>query len=77
MVAAQDVPHRGRVDGMPQIPQSSLDPSLAPGGILFRHTDHELFNLLRDAIASKLAAVLTAVKLLRDQALFGSPGLLG
>jgi CoA-transferase family III len=33
MVAAQDGPHRDRVDGMPQVRQGTLDPAIAPARV--------------------------------------------
>jgi hypothetical protein len=52
---------------MPQIRQSTLDPSIPPGGILLGHTDDQLFDLLSDTRPAKVLSLLTAVKLLRDQ----------
>jgi hypothetical protein len=53
VVATQDVPHRDGVDGMSQIGQGTLDAAIAPGGILFGHTDHELFDLLGHTRSAK------------------------
>jgi hypothetical protein len=47
MVAAQDITHRDRIDVMPQIRQGTLDTAITPGGILFGHADHELFDFFR------------------------------
>jgi hypothetical protein len=54
---------------MTQIGQGVLDAPVAPRRILLRHTHHKLFDLLRHTRAAELAARLTAVKLLSDQAL--------
>ena len=44
MMAAQDVPHRDRVEMMPQVRQGALDASIAPADMFFDHLDHKLFE---------------------------------
>jgi hypothetical protein len=68
MVASQDIAHGNRVNRMPQICQCPLDASVAPGGILFGHTDHKLFDLLRHPWPTNAFAVPAAVKLLCNEA---------
>src|SRR5262245_33805708 len=48
MVTAQDIPYGTRVDGMPQVGQGTLNPSITPRGILLSHLDDELFDFLSD-----------------------------
>jgi hypothetical protein len=69
MMAAQDVAHRNLVDVMPQVGQRSLDASVAPDSILFRHAHDKLLNLLGDTGSAEPLAVLAPVELLRDQSL--------
>ena len=69
MVATYDITHGDRVDGMPQIRQSTLDPTIAPRRMLFCHADHELFDLLRDTRASQLWTMPAPVTLLGNQSL--------
>jgi hypothetical protein len=67
VVATQDVPHRDRVNVMPQVRQGTLNASIAPSKILLGHADHELFDLLRHTRAAKVAAVAAPVELLCDE----------
>jgi hypothetical protein len=60
--------HRERVNVMPQIRQGPLDAAIAPGRILFGHTDHELFDLLGHTRSAKRSAMPAPVELLRNQA---------
>jgi hypothetical protein len=69
VVATQDVAHGQLVDGMPQIRESTLDPSIAPGRIVFGHQDHELFDLLSDTRSPEQSAMPASVKLPGDQML--------
>jgi hypothetical protein len=45
-----------------------LDPSIAPGGILFRHLDHELFDRLNDTRSPERSAMRAPVEFLRHEA---------
>src|SRR5919199_5507575 len=54
---------------MAQVRQRPLDPSIAPGWILFGHADDELFDLLSDPRAAKLMALRASIELLRDESL--------
>jgi hypothetical protein len=54
MMATQDVAHRDRVDVMPQVRQSPLDASTAPGGILVGHADNQLLDFLGDTRSTKV-----------------------
>ena len=68
VVAAQDFPHRDGVDGMSQVCECPLDPSIAPGGILLRHLDPERFDRLKDTRSPERSAMLAPVKLLHNEA---------
>jgi hypothetical protein len=68
-MAAQAMAPSERIDAMPQVRQGTLNAPLAPGRILFRHTEHELLDLSSDTRSAKRASLLTSVKLLGDQAL--------
>jgi hypothetical protein len=68
VVATYDVAHRDRVSGIPQIRQGALDAAITPGGILFGHADHQLFDLLRHTGSTKVTTVVASVELLSDQA---------
>jgi hypothetical protein len=69
VVTAEDVPHRDRVNMMPQVRERPLDASIAPGRILFGHAHHELLHLLVDPGSATLTTLRTPVKLLGDQSL--------
>ena len=62
MVATQNIVHRQLVDAMPHIGQRTLDPSIAPGGILLGHANHQLLDLLRHGWPPQRCAVFAAVK---------------
>jgi len=68
MVAAQDVTHGDRIDGMPQVGQRALDPSIAPGRILFCHLDGEPLDVLCHWWPPQRCAARAPVELLRDEA---------
>jgi hypothetical protein len=68
LVTAEDVPHRDRVNMMPQVRERPPNASIAPGRILFGHTDHELFDLLGHTRLAKRSAMPAPVELLRNQA---------
>jgi hypothetical protein len=67
VLTAQDVPYRNCVNGVSQVCEGSLDASIPPGGMLLGHADDQLFDLHRDARASKLTTVFPAIKLLGKQ----------
>src|SRR2546426_10330373 len=52
---------------MAQVRQRPLDPSIAPGGVLFRHADHELLDLLGDTRSAQRAPLLAPIKLLDNK----------
>ena len=54
---------------MPQVRESALDPSVAPGRIVFGHPDHELLDLLSDTRSATRSSPLAPIKLLGDQVL--------
>jgi len=63
------LPPIGRSLLLGQVRQGPLDTAIAPGSILVRHADNELFDLLRDPGAAKRMALLASVELLRDKPL--------
>src|SRR6266849_1923074 len=67
MMTTQDVAHGQLVNAISQVRQSALDASIAPGRILLRHLDHELFDLLSDTRSPERSAMPASVKLLGDQ----------
>jgi hypothetical protein len=67
MVATENIPHRDRIDAVPEVCQRALDAPIAPGSVLLRHLDHELFDLLNDTGSSKLLSMFAPGELLRDQ----------
>jgi hypothetical protein len=68
MVTAQDIPYGDRVDGMPQVGQGTLNPSITPSSILLSHPDHELFDLLGHPRAPKRSAMPAPVECLGHEA---------
>src|SRR5215468_1363534 len=52
---------------MSQVLQGTLDASVAPGGILFRHTGNVLLDLLRNRRSAQ-RALLASITLLGDEA---------
>ena len=46
VMATEDIAHGDLVNDMPQVCQGPLDTAIPPRGILFRHADHELLDLL-------------------------------
>jgi hypothetical protein len=64
MVTAQDIPDGDRVDGMPQVGQGTLNPSITLRGIFLSHPDHELFDLLGDPRAPERSAMPAPVEFL-------------
>jgi len=69
VVATQDIAYGQLVDGMPQIRESTLDPSIAPGRIFFGHLDHELLDLLSDTRSATRSSLRIPIKLVGDQLL--------
>ena len=67
MVAAQDVPHRERVNAVSQVCQGTLDTAVTPRRVLFRHAHGKPLNLLNDTGSTKLTTPLAPVELLGDQ----------
>ena len=53
---------------MPEIRQTPLDATVAPGGVLLGHLDGELLDLLRHGRPPQLGAAFAPVELLRNQA---------
>ena len=67
-MATQDVAHGHLIDLIPEIRQSPLDATVAPGGVLLGHLYGELLDLLRHGWPPQLGAACAPVELLRDQA---------
>src|SRR6266540_3124455 len=68
MVATENITHRDRIDAVPQVRQCFLDAPIAPGSVLLRHLDHELFDLLNVAGPSKWTTLHAPIELLGDEA---------
>jgi hypothetical protein len=66
VVATQGVPHRDRVDVMSQVRQGTLDAAIAPGTVLLRHLNHELFDLLGDPRSATLMSMFAPIELPRN-----------
>jgi hypothetical protein len=69
VIAAQDMAHGQLVDMMSQIRQGSLDPSIAPRRIFLCHVHDQLFDLFCDTRAARRLTMVTAIELLRDEAM--------
>ena len=69
MVAPQDGAHGQLVNTKAYVRQGPLDAPIASGRMLCCHAHDELLHLLSNTRTSELAALLTAVALLGDQAL--------
>ena len=69
VVAAEDITHSGRVDGMSQVRQGPLETAITPGRILLRHPHDQLFDPFCDPRAAQRLTLSAPIKLQGDQSL--------